>query len=36
MTPFGSRLRELRADRGITMREMAQRLGNLAGLPVGP
>ena len=26
MTPFGSRLRELRADRGITMREMAHAL----------
>ena len=26
MTPFGSRLRELRADRAITMREMAHAL----------
>ncbi len=27
MTPLGSRLRELRADRGVTLKEMAQAIG---------
>lgn len=27
MTPFGARLREMRAERGVTLKEMAQALG---------
>ena len=32
MTPFGVKLRQIRAERGMTLKQMAEALGRLAGL----